>query len=74
MRLSSSSYDNDVRWRSASRCNAEHCVEVAATGGHIAVRDSKDPDSPVLVYTEDEWLAFIDGAKKGEFDLRSLSE
>jgi hypothetical protein len=34
----------------------------------VAMRDSKDPGGPVLVYTRAEWLAFLDGAKKGEFD------
>jgi hypothetical protein len=34
----------------------------------IAVRDSKDPDGPVLLYTPREWDAFLDGVKRGEFD------
>jgi hypothetical protein len=34
----------------------------------VAVRDSKNPNGPVLNYTTAEWRAFLDGAKKGEFD------
>jgi Domain of unknown function (DUF397) len=38
-------------------------------GNEIAVRDSKkQAASPVLTYTVDEWLAFIQGVKAGEFD------
>jgi hypothetical protein len=44
-------------------------VEVAMTDGGIAVRDSKRPDSPVLSYDRDEWIAFVEGVKAGEFDL-----
>ena len=36
--------------------------------GGMAVKDSKDPDGPVLVFTRDEWQAFIEGVKLGEFD------
>jgi hypothetical protein len=32
------------------------------------VTDSKHPDGPVLSYTLQEWDAFLDGAKNGEFD------
>ena len=34
----------------------------------IAMRDSKDPDGPVLMYTPAELSAFLHGAKAGEFD------
>jgi hypothetical protein len=44
------------------------CVQVASLPDGVAVRDSKDPEGPILVYTPAEWLAFLDGAKKGEFD------
>jgi hypothetical protein len=41
----------ELRWRKASRSSAQgnDCVEVAANGLVIAVRDSKDPDGPRLV-------------------------
>jgi len=46
-----------------------NCVEVARLpGGGIGVRDSKDPQGPVLHFTSDEWKAFIGGARNGEFD------
>jgi hypothetical protein len=58
-------------WRKSSRSGpySDNCVEVAFVGGAIAMRDSKDPDGPVLVFTPDEWNAFVGGTKDGEFDL-----
>ena len=45
-----------------------NCVEVAfLSGGAVAVRNSRDPDGPVLEFTPDEWTAFIGGARNGEF-------
>lgn len=41
---------------------------MASAVGKVVLRDSKEPDGPMLVYSPDEWLAFLDGAKKGEFD------
>ena len=45
------------------------CVEVEVRRDGIAVRDSKDPDGPVLRFTRGEWIAFLAGARVGEFDL-----
>jgi hypothetical protein len=58
-----------VSWRKASYSGQNgHCVEAAAADGTVYVRDSKDPHGPVLGFTREEWYAFLDGAKKGEFD------
>jgi hypothetical protein len=58
-----------VAWRKAQLSVANGaCVQVARAGEMLAMRDSKDPDGPVLMYTPVEWHAFLDGAKKGEFD------
>jgi hypothetical protein len=59
-------------WRKSSRSggNGGQCVEVAELpDGGAAVRDSKDRDGAVLLFTKAEWAAFIGGAKDGEFDL-----
>ncbi|GLW06246.1 hypothetical protein Misp01_13760 [Microtetraspora sp. NBRC 13810] len=46
------------------------CVEVATNlPGIIAVRDSKNPQGPALVFTPGEWKAFLKGANQGEFDI-----
>ncbi|MFJ8790714.1 DUF397 domain-containing protein [Streptomyces sp. NPDC102462] len=60
----------DVRWIKSRHSNAEgNCVEVAAlSGGCVAMRNSRDPDGPALVYTPAEMAAFLAGAKDGEFD------
>ena len=54
---------------SFSSSNGGNCVEVASNlSGIVAVRDSKNPDGPVLVFTPDEWQAFVAGVHAGEFD------
>lgn len=61
-----------AQWRKSSRSgsNGAQCVEVADNlPGVVAVRDSKNPNGPALVFTPDEWRAFIDGVKADEFDL-----
>ena len=58
-------------WRKSSRSGpfTDNCVEVAFVDDAIAVRDSKNPTGPVLIFTASEWDAFVDGAKDGEFDV-----
>jgi hypothetical protein len=61
-----------ARWRksSYSGSNGGTCVEIADNlPSMVAVRDSKDPHGPALVFTPDEWQAFTAGMKAGEFDL-----
>ena len=59
-----------VVWTKSSWSNPDgNCVEVAELpGGDIAVRNSRDPKGPALVYTPAEIRAFVRGAKTGEFD------
>jgi hypothetical protein len=62
---------NRAAWRKSTRSgpNCDNCVEVAFVDGVIAVRDSKHPTGPALIFTTDEWDAFVGGAKDGEFDI-----
>lgn len=45
------------------------CVEVAFVDGQVGVRDSKDRQGPMLLFTAHEWEAFLAGAREGEFQL-----
>ncbi len=57
-----------ANWRKSTKsANNGGCVEVAELGDHVAVRDSKNPAGPVLIFTTFEWDCFVDGVEKGEF-------
>lgn len=60
-----------AEWRKATASgDVGQCVEVATNlPGVVAVRDSKNPHGPALVFTPGEWRAFVGGVKDGEFDL-----
>lgn len=45
------------------------CVAVAVHSDAVGVRDTKDLNSPTLVFTPEEWSDFVRGVKAGEFDL-----
>jgi hypothetical protein len=59
-----------VQWKKSSRSSGDgQCVAVATLGQDaVGVRDSKDPNGPVLVFTAAEWVAFVDGIRDDEFD------
>ncbi len=56
-------------WDRSSFCNpcCSNCVEVRRSGDGIEVRDSKDPGGGTLLFTQEEWVAFVAGVKAGEF-------
>jgi hypothetical protein len=59
-----------IRWIKASVSTGNGaCVEVASIKeDEILVRNSRDPEGPILSFTNTEWVAFVAGAKAGEFD------
>ncbi|MDZ5446885.1 DUF397 domain-containing protein [Micromonospora sp. 4G57] len=60
-----------LRWQKSRRSNPSgNCVELAELpdGAGIAMRNSRHPEGPALIYTMDEIAAFVLGARDGDFD------
>ncbi len=45
------------------------CCVAVRMGDTVDVRDTKHPDGPTVSFNKDEWSAFVDGVKAGEFDV-----
>jgi hypothetical protein len=62
----------ELSWRKSSYSGngGGSCVEVG-TGlpGKLAIRDTKRHEDGMHVVTAEAWSAFLEGIKKGEFDL-----
>jgi hypothetical protein len=60
-----------LTWQKSRRSNPSgNCVEMAELpdGAGVAMRNSRDPDGPALIYTVAEIAAFLAGARDGDFD------
>ena len=67
--MSLSTCEPQGTWQKSSMSIANGaCVEVKSDEETIFLRDSKHPEEAVLTFTRAEWDAFLNGAKKGEFD------
>lgn len=59
-----------TNWHKSSHSGGENggCVEVGSVPGFVGVRDTKlGSASPILAFTEAEWVAFLAGVKANEF-------
>jgi len=62
-------------WQASSHStNNGQCVQVGvapgiASGYVIAVRDSKNPDGPVLTFAASDWQEFVDGLKSRPLEV-----
>jgi hypothetical protein len=53
-----------LRWIKASASEgSKGCVEIAHLAGGTAVRDSKNPHGPMLLFTAQEWTCFLHEAR-----------
>lgn len=59
---------SDAEWIASTEGTNAPGVEVAFVDGYIGMRNSAEQGGPVLVFTPEEWDAFVEGAKDGEFD------
>ncbi len=58
-----------AQWRKSRYSgNTGNCVEVADLGAAVAVRDSKNPDGPKLIFTPNQWRALTWSVKTGTYD------
>lgn len=49
-------------------CDSGACVEVQVLKTIVKIRDSKDPEGPVLKFDLEEWENFQNAVRRGVFD------
>lgn len=60
-----------AQWKKSTRSSGNgQCVEVADLDAAVALRDSKDPTGPALLFDRAGWTSFLAGAKGGQFTQR----
>lgn len=59
----------EARWRKSTYSGGDNnCVELAELADGIAIRDSKNPHQPPLLFPRPALSAFLTSVKQGEFD------
>lgn len=53
-----------IVWRKSTASNSGGCVEVAAVGGWVLVRDSANREGAELRWSAEAWSAFVVQARK----------
>lgn len=57
-------------WRKSTASNSGACVEVAVAGGSVLIRDSKNPDGPMLRASAAAWFLLLASAREEAFGYR----
>lgn len=57
---------DDLHWRTSSRSGGGSCVQVATDAERVLIRDSKDPDGPVLAVSHDAFRGFVAFARESD--------
>ena len=60
-----------AKWRKSSHSNPSgNCVEIARLPGQrVAVRDSRRPDGPALLFSQAAWETFLRSLREGAGEL-----
>lgn len=58
----------ELDWLVSRTCESGACVKVTRRGDLILIGNTSDPSGPVNEFTVEEWLQFLAGAKRGDFD------
>jgi hypothetical protein len=56
----------ELAWRKSSYSDPNDCVELAWPGELIAIRDSKNPDGPMLRFAQPQLAALISNLVGGQ--------
>ena len=56
-------------WKSGRSSAQGNCIETARLPGHaVAMRNSRYPQGPALIFSQAEVRTFLEGVKDGDFD------
>lgn len=67
-----SSRPDGLDWHVSRLCEGGACVRVARRGEYVLIGNTANPEDAVSEFTVDEWLRFLVGVKRGDFDNIAL--
>lgn len=56
-----------MEWIKSQRCESSSCVEAKIEQDQVFLRNSTNPDGPILNFTGDQWRDFVLDLKSGDF-------
>jgi uncharacterized protein DUF397 len=58
----------NLEWCVSRTCDGGTCVKVAPYEDFVILGKTNQPDGPYIIYERNEWMEFIAGVKRGDFD------
>lgn len=59
---------DDLDWRTSRTCDSGACVGVARQGEFVLIGNTNNPSGHVSRLTRQQWMAFLESLKLGDFD------
>lgn len=58
----------NTEWTRSTTCSSGTCLEAREWEGYIQIRNSRNPDRPLITVPVEQWRNFTTAIKEGTYD------